>query len=306
MHRALVPVLASALTLVLASGRVGGAEVALVPSADTCVFAVAPSNSMGGSLSLAVGGNGKKQPGRGLIRFDITPALPAGATVTAARLVLQVTKDPGSAPPSSFHLHRLLVPWTEGRGTGNTGSKAAAGEVTWSHRSFPDTKWSADGGLEGVDYVATPSALVAMQDAGEYVLSGPGLVSDVQRWISDPASNQGWMLVSDLETTAFTARRVASREDAARAPSLILEFTTNAGPGPLDVHREDGRLVVGFAAAAGNVYEFQSREPGSGKATWRVDLRETVKLQSRRLTNSYALDESPARWIRVVDVADVD
>ena len=49
------------------------------------------------------------------------------------------------------------------------------------------------------------------------------MVSDVQSWLDNPATNYGWALIGD-ESTKTTARRFASREGVSQ-PALVVDFT---------------------------------------------------------------------------------
>src|ERR1051326_3079342 len=108
----------------------------LHPVADTTLFELTPDNNMGGDVTLASGKTGLATASRALIRFDLAAGVPANASVVSARLTLNVVKSPMlGAVDSDFDLHRMLVPWIEGTGTGLIGSPANPGEPTWNNRS---------------------------------------------------------------------------------------------------------------------------------------------------------------------------
>lgn len=79
--------------------------VSLAPVADTSLFEYSPTNNIGGAPFVTAGvtgdfaGNSKS---RGLLKFDLAPALPAGARINAARLVLQVTKTNTSGTSPTY------------------------------------------------------------------------------------------------------------------------------------------------------------------------------------------------------------
>ena len=50
-------------------------------------------------------------------------------------------------------------------------------------------------------------------------------MADVQAWVNTPGNNAGWLLISEDEVTAKTARHFATREDANNAPVLTVVFT---------------------------------------------------------------------------------
>jgi len=50
-------------------------------------------------------------------------------------------------------------------------------------------------------------------------------VADVQLWLLNPAANVGWLLISEPESTPFSARRIGSREHTNNTPVLNIEYT---------------------------------------------------------------------------------
>jgi hypothetical protein len=215
----------------LLAGNLRADTVTLTPSADTSIYSGAPDNNLGandaGDNGLASGGVARGgNRFRMLMRFDFTGQIPANATINSVKLTLRVRKAPAGGVASSFELHRMLKNWTEGRGSGSVGSAAVAGEATWRNQAHPSTAWSAAGAAAPGDFVAEVSAAQTMNAVGNYTYdSTPTLVADVQKWVSDPASNFGWILISAREGTARTARRIDSRESGANAPSLVVDFT---------------------------------------------------------------------------------
>jgi hypothetical protein len=68
-------------------------------------------------------------------------------------------------------------------------------------------------GLIGTDYAATASATTAIGGVGGYVWgSSAGLVDDVRAWLADPATNFGFILVSQGEASLGSGRRFGSKE----------------------------------------------------------------------------------------------
>lgn len=230
-----LPPITLALALVSLLAPLGGTAradtVTLTPSADTSISSGFPNNNLGASgpndNALASGGVARGGDRfRMLVKFDFSGMIPPGATINSVKLTLRVRKLPPGGVASRFELHRMLKPWTEGRGTGPTGSAAAAGEPTWRNQAHPSTPWSAPGAAAPGDFVAEVSAAQTMNTIGKYDFnSTPTLVADVQQWVNDPATNFGWILISAAENTARTARRIDSRESGANAPTLVVEFT---------------------------------------------------------------------------------
>ncbi len=174
---------------------------------------------------------------RALLAFDVAAAIPAGSTVNAVTLTLNVTNAPPPNPPTpaspGFALHRVLADWGEGTSStgvdcnpdpGGTGAPAASGDATWLHAFYPVSTWTSPGG----DFAGAPSATLGVGQVGPYTWgSTPALVADVQAWLDDPVSNFGWLLHGD-EFWTMTARRFDSREaagGAAQPPLLSVTFT---------------------------------------------------------------------------------
>ena len=209
-----------------------GATVTLQPAADTSLFENGPDNNLG-ATDLASGTIRIGPKSRALIRFDLAGQVPANATIMSAEFRIRVSKAPPGGAPSTFGLHRVLQSWTEGSKGGIVGSPATAGESTWNARVFPDTPWSAPGAAAPADYAAKASATRLVSGLNAYTFaSTPDLVADVQAWVANPASNFGWILISQSEGTPLTARRFASRETPSNGPTLVIQFTAPAQATP--------------------------------------------------------------------------
>lgn len=197
--------------------------------ADTSLYDQNPDFNLGGT-SLVSGTTRRAAISRALFRFDLS-SLPAGAVVTDVQVTLHVTRtpDPNQGVPvtSDFSLHRLLAGWGEGVGNGLTGSTANTGDATWNERFYETVAWGTGGGLEGEDYATARSAITEVSGVGEYTWgSNSQLVDDVKAWQSDPASNFGFILISEDEGSDSSARRFASIEDStALAPPAQLTVT---------------------------------------------------------------------------------
>ena len=235
--------------LLLQSASIGGlaATVTLTSVADTSLFETTPDGNLGAS-DLASGTTEKGLKSRALIQFDLTGEVPANATITAVTLTMRVTKAPPSGVASTFGLHRVLQDWGEGSKTGTIGDPATAGEATWNARIFPATRWSAPGAAAPADYAAKTSASRLVAGVGNSTFaSTPDLVADVQAWLVNPASNFGWILISQSENTPGTARRFGSSEDPGTAPILVIEYTlpVAATPPAITVHPQSQTASAG-------------------------------------------------------------
>jgi hypothetical protein len=146
-----------------------------------------------------------------------------------------IRKPKGYAASST--LHRVTSNWSEGAvvpttSGGGSGAPPEEDSATWVHRSFPDVAWETPGG----DFDDAPSAtftvplLPRLQTLAATWGSTGEMVSDVQGWLDDPASNHGWIVLG-TEGTNQTAKRAVSRENetAENRPRLLIEFFPRAG-----------------------------------------------------------------------------
>lgn len=199
--------------------------------ADTSIFEANPDFNLGGT-SLVSGTNRQYSRSRALFRFDLS-SLPEGAVVTDVVVSLVVTRIPDvdqiTPTNTDFNLYRVFVSWGEGTGSSASGTVAAAGDATWNARHYGTTPWGNPGALIGEDYSATASATTAVSGISGYTWgSTPELVEDVRAWLTDPASNFGFILVSDGEDLLASGRRFASTEQSDPnhpAPQLTVTYS---------------------------------------------------------------------------------
>ena len=217
------------------------ATLTLDAVADTSLFQPAPDNNLGSSsLAIGVTNSGSSNLSRSLVRFDLTSVLPADAVIEAVSLSLVAKREARtSGTAMTLRAHRALVFWQEGNGTGNTGAAAQVGDATWNQRAPGQANWGTPGGLAGVDFVASASALTNDITYGYLGTvdfdSTQGLIDDVNYWLTNPAANFGYFLMAADESTPASARRFASTE----------EFTQGLSPDPVF----PPRLTITYSAA---------------------------------------------------------
>lgn len=256
-----------------------GETVTLFPVADTTILEVFPTNNIGAFPWLNAGTTQNYTSNRALLKFDVAAALPAGATITEAQIYLWVIKRPADdVADSLFSLRRVLRSWGEGTNT-DSGTNlfplfvslpSGPGDATWTHSRWSTNQWTAPGGLEGADYAAgfSAQAFVGGVASEPYFFEGGGATADVQLWLDQPEQNFGWMLKSEEEQTAFTARRFGSREleDTAASPQLVITYLP-----PIiitDVHTATNRLFLTFNTDFGYPYRVEQRPALGGTNTW--------------------------------------
>jgi spore coat protein A len=199
----------------------------------------------GAGRALFAGFNNEIEERRALLQFDLSQAVPLGSTISSAELRLVVTR--GQLGSARLEIHRVTASWAEGstRAGGNegAGTTAAEGDVTWSQRVYPSMRWTTAGG----DFAASASATASVGSQGTLAKwSDAGLVDDLQRWLADPTTNFGWIVLSPDNGVA---RRFGSREGGAGArPQLTVTFTPPAGGVGACC---SGRGACGYALASG-------------------------------------------------------
>jgi len=221
-------------------------ELVLTPSLDNTLYESASgATSNGSGPHLYVGNTAGGDARRSVLEFDLSGVTP-GTQVTSAELTLSLNLEPGGAGPTAISAHALNSAWGEGSsnaGTpGGTGAASQPGDATWLHTFFNTATWTTPGG----DFTATPSAITTVDNPGTYTWTGSVLASDVQSWVDDPGSNDGWILVGD-ETSTRNARRFDSREGGSPA-SLALTFGAVPEPGTIGLFGFGTLLLFGLNA----------------------------------------------------------
>ncbi|MGE0303341.1 MAG: DNRLRE domain-containing protein [Phycisphaerales bacterium] len=217
----------------------------------------------GGTLSNGIGqgfvvgtGAAANNRRRGLVAFNLS-SIPAGAIVTDVRLRLVLGAE-GDNATRTINVHRVLADWGEGISNAPQnefgGATSTTNDATWIHRFFNAPNWTTQGG----DFVPTASAGLAVGTALQaYEWSSAGLVNDVQGWISNPATNFGWLLANANEATLNTQRRFESLQNGTIAdrPALIITYSLPPATGACcDASGSCTVLTASACGAAGGSY----------------------------------------------------
>lgn len=250
-----------------------GATVSLQPIKDNTLYEFDPAdpdsplNSNGaGDMFSAGRTRSRALLRRGLLQFDLT-TIPAGAVVVpgTVALTLEVVDSPRrdtSGEARDFWLVPLEQEWGEGSSAANagvsgSGSGAAAtpGDATWLHTSYdpnlhdprmPDLAdpgyWSQTGvlGNSPVDptaYGDPAGSVPAAPYLGPVTFASMTMESDLRRWLADPTSNFGWLVLGDERIAGedvSSARGFASREHAT-PPTLSFEVTIVPEPSSVTI-----------------------------------------------------------------------
>lgn len=236
---------------------------------DAMIFGTAAgadtNNASGKGPALFAGADGSSNRKRSLLQFDIASAVPANATITSVTLTLYLAQVAGSGggsggggnyPSRTFRLYDNLQTWTEGPsgsptsatvgGTGQ-GYTRVAGDTSWDYASYDPAnptsgRWNAGAAdLHGGNFSPTQSAAstftVFTTLNAPFTWSSQGMVDDVQHWFDGTASNYGWLLQSDLESSPTSFLGFWSKDGAAAnanpsiAPALTIAYVS-AVPDP--------------------------------------------------------------------------
>jgi hypothetical protein len=233
--------LLAALGCAALAGATRADRLSLAPTQDNTLYSVNGSTSNGSGEYLFCGANAIGPTfRRALLDFDVAGSVPAGSTVVAATLTLNMSMT--IAGDETCSLHRLSASWGEGAsdatGQEGQGAPAVAPDATWTDRFFGGSTWTSAGG----DFVGGPSAsTVVGVSTGSYSWSSAQLVADVQDMLDTPGGDHGWILIGN-ESTGVTAKRFDSRENAtpANRPALVVDFIP---PGITFCNATDGALA---------------------------------------------------------------
>lgn len=214
----------------------------IIADRDAAIFAQNPDYNLGAGNLIAGTNAHFSDNARSLLEFNIVSSLPAGSIINSVFFQVGVIRQSNSASASAYELHPLLKDWTEGNGgVGvNNGSPALAGETTWNSEFHGATLWGTPGGLAGTDYLSSASGVGPAINSANVLYqidSTSSLVADVQGWLDNPATNDGWAFLGSSEGIAGTARRFSSTEvpgdgiASALTPRIIVDYTTVPEPG---------------------------------------------------------------------------
>lgn len=203
---------------------------------DTTLFSEF-ENSGGGTPGIYSGTiqqidfNGNRQHRRALIRVDLS-SIPTNWIVDSVSLTLTVQRSGGNFGDVDYSLHRVSQSWGEGTvvglSEGGFGNVAEPGDATWLSRFHDADLWTAPGGDFAVDSSATAPAGIADTTV---TWTSAKMADDVQQWFDSPASNHGWIIISDEEGTRQRVKRFYSSESADFRP--VLQVVAHSAPASL-------------------------------------------------------------------------
>jgi len=218
----------------LAMARAGHADSAVVTAVQDATLIEDPSGGFASGSGPAIFAgriaSTLQSLRRALVQFDVAAAIPPGSTIEAARLRLHLAQ--ANSGPTPMRLYRITSSWGEGASSslGGGGAASEPGDATWIHRVYDHLFWTNPGG--DFDPLARAKASVDQPDFYTWG-STSEMILDVQSWLDDPSSNDGWLLAGD-ETRTQTAKRFDAREiaDPRLRPMLEIVYTPPCVPDP--------------------------------------------------------------------------
>lgn len=166
-------------------------------------------------------GPGTSASRRGLIQFDIAGTIPEGSIIRSVTLTLH--NSGGIKNNRNVFLHPVTTPWGTGSSDAKNGeyggTNARPGDATWLHSFHNPEKWEKPGG----DFDGT-SASTGVGDKGFYEWSDPRMVADVQEWLDNPDSNNGWLLRSNERTKSVKRFDSSEHNNSERRPVLTITY----------------------------------------------------------------------------------
>ena len=287
--------------------RAFAATILLQPVADTTLIEFAPTNNLGGSTFVNAGTAGQiGARNRGLYKFDFR-SIPPNSKIKSAAVTLEVVQEPGSGGISSmFDLHRLLKSWGEGDKYTNVspglGVSATVDEATWNSRfALTTNTWTSPGASN--DYATAVSSSTPVYGVADFphFNSTPQMIADVQMWLDNPASNFGWLLKSESEATAKTARGFGSREfagaDVNSPPYVAVEFVPP--PTIFGTQITNSQLKFSFTAESNQAYVVEFKNVVVSTNSWLALTNIVAPIVSTNILVSDTISTN-ARFYRVV------
>ena len=235
-----------------------GASVTLTPIADATISEKNGNAPIGGDATLQTGTTGSAAgyaDSRALLRFNLAGSLPTNALINSATLTLQLTSTAPAVTNLWEDLRRLSRSWSEG-------------VVSWTNRLTPPSPWSVPGGSAPSDFavVVTQTKLITT-NLGPYTFtSNNRMIADVQEWLANPATNFGWIMISELQGVPQSECKFASRESGNNAPKLTILYSLPAIPPMLTIlSSSNGNFRFSFDAESNRTYavEFSDELPSA-------------------------------------------
>ena len=208
MNKWLVATTLSVLLLVpVGAQNVFADQAIFISTADSDGSSLLPDRNEGNRINFCLGTNTGSLSFRSFVTFDIT-SIPPGSNVNNVELKFFAGVFTSSVP-IPISIHKLTTSWDEAT-------------VTWN------SPWTNPGG----DFVLAESASHLLPTAGFWTVNTPQLISDVQGWVDNPVSNDGWLLKRTTEPGLLSQTCIAARDSPSPNvhPMLTITFTLPQEP----------------------------------------------------------------------------
>lgn len=209
--------------LVVGSGAAFAGSANIPALHDAMIFGTSADADTGAASgkgpAMFAGADGGSSRKRALVTFDLATYVPSGVTIDVVRMDLVLGQIAGSGmggngsnyPSRTIRVYHLTTDWSEGSsgsptsptigGTGQ-GYTISTGDTSWHYTNYSGSTWTNLGGDFNATEIATATFTSPFSVGQTDSWSSSGMVSDVQAWVSDHASYHGWLIKSDLETSA--------------------------------------------------------------------------------------------------------
>jgi hypothetical protein len=213
-----------------------------------------------------------------LIEFDLS-AIPAGVTILAAELMLDLAGVDSADPAAAFTVFRMVEPWLEGTGDFyNSGDGA-----TWN-RSDGSTSWTWPDAYDFTKPIATTSVNPSYVGAHSW-----DITSLVQDWVSGSSANNGLVVTGNAQTHGawFTS---SDKPTAEKRPKLTITYACECGSEPGEV------LALQPSGSLGEDTFIYSTQPDINFGT-RAEILITQKVKLHHGLFRFDLSGLPAQAI---------
>ena len=275
--------------------------VNLSPEQDGTLFEQDQGTRANGSGAHFFVGSTRSASRRGLVQFDIADAIPEGAVITNVTLTLH--NSGGIRRSRRVFLHPLTTAWGTGAsdadGSEFRGADSASGDATWLHSFYGDQYWSTPGG----DF-EDASASTSVTEPGYYEWSSEGLIADVQRWVDDPESNNGWLLRSNESTRSIKRFDSGEHNNPARRPDLQITYELPVLPTRIEgqtwfdanvnsIRDPNEELLNGWTI---ELYDVASGELVDSTVTSTIDLNKDGVIDPETEVGVYSFTVTPGTY----------
>ncbi|OYT31890.1 hypothetical protein B6U93_02805 [Candidatus Woesearchaeota archaeon ex4484_78] len=183
---------------------------------DSTIISFFPNTNFGNFASIPIGTFLKKNPMRGLIKFNLS-SIPSKARIISANLSLYFFYSTvGGSRTHAVHRVQQFPArnWIET-------------QVTWNSYNGTDS-WTIPGG----DYNTTPTDTQTFDNSALNSWITYNVTTDVQNFINNHTLNFGWIIKDTDETTQRAIRAYASSENnnPAKRPKLQISYITQCNP----------------------------------------------------------------------------